>query len=517
MHKPGLLLALASTFVSVSAAMAADLSGTVTGPDGAPFRAAFVQARNNALKMTVSVLTDAKGSYRIDHLPAGTYSIRIRATGFKADAANGRAITEADHVAQNFSLQKAPIRWSEISQLQGEELLPEAPGKKTWIANCFGCHGFQSKMASVVRDEDGWRDRVNFMREAMKSSLGERRGFDDAQAEEVVKYLTAMFSEDSQLPKSPADLPAYAGTVFKVPDEALNIVYVDYDMPGANRFPWTAQPDKDGLFWTPEYGQANKISRLNAETGEIVEFQAPNLGPALIHSAVPAPDGSVWLTEAGSKKLGRWDPNSQAIEEYQDTWRKHTIKIHPDGRIWSTGGLTVFDPKTKSYTHIAEAPNTYGIDLDSKKNVWFTEMMKGGKVGVIDPATLKVTKFAPPTDGRPRRIVVAPDDIVWFAEFDASKIGRVDPKTGTVKEFDLPFPHTKPYALKMSRDGMLWYSSEARDVIGRFDPASGNVVEFPMPYTDNGMRDFFPDGQGRLWYASPPNNKVGYFYFAAAH
>jgi virginiamycin B lyase len=287
-------------------------------------------------------------------------------------------------------------------------------------------------------------------------------------------------------------------------------------MPGANRFPWTAQPDKDGLFWTPEYGQANKISRLNAQTGEIKEFPAPNLGPALIHSAVPSPDGSVWLTEAGSKKLGHWDPNTQAIEEYQDSWRKHTIKIHPDGRIWSTGGLTVFDPKTKTYTHIADAPNTYGIDLDSKKNVWFTEMMKGGKVGVVDPVSLKVTKFTPPTDGRPRRIVVAPDDVVWFAEFDASKIGRVDPKSGTVQEFDLPLPHTKPYALKMTRDGKLWYSSESRDVIGRFDPASGKALEFPLPYSDNGMRDFFPDGQGRLWYASPPNNKVGYFYMAVS-
>jgi hypothetical protein len=32
--------------------------GTVTGPDGAAFRGAFVQARNATTKITVSVLSD---------------------------------------------------------------------------------------------------------------------------------------------------------------------------------------------------------------------------------------------------------------------------------------------------------------------------------------------------------------------------------------------------------------------------------------------------------------------------
>src|SRR5439155_20023055 len=40
---------------------AATITGTVSGPDGAPFRAAFVQARHAKLKMTVSVLSDNAG------------------------------------------------------------------------------------------------------------------------------------------------------------------------------------------------------------------------------------------------------------------------------------------------------------------------------------------------------------------------------------------------------------------------------------------------------------------------
>jgi streptogramin lyase len=49
------------------------------------------------------------------------------------------------------------------------------------------------------------------------------------------------------------------------------------------------------------------------------------------HSAVPAAGGSVWLTEQGSNKLGRWDPITREITEYQDNpmcrrrknWRAH--------------------------------------------------------------------------------------------------------------------------------------------------------------------------------------------------
>ena len=85
-----------------------------------------------------------------------------------------------------------------------------------------------------------------------------------------------MFGEDSVLPKSPAELPQYAATVRPFSDEALKIVYVEYDMPGPNRMPWSAPPDKDGTFWMPFYGRANKIGRLDPETGEIEEYPVPN-------------------------------------------------------------------------------------------------------------------------------------------------------------------------------------------------------------------------------------------------
>src|SRR5262245_46608319 len=412
---------------AASSADAASISGTVTGPDGKAFRAAFVQARNDAMKMTVSVLTDNQGKYIVENLPAGDYKLSIRATGYKAEPKTGVKLTAEQTSAQNFALQTGTVDWTDLSINQGRQLLPDGPGKQTWSQNCTGCHGFQHQIAPFRRTEDEWKVRVDFMRGAMHASLGERNGFNDAQAAEVVSYLTSVFGPNSPLPKSPTELPYYKDTLIQYSDEALKIVYVDFDMVGPTRFPWTARPDKDGVFNTPQYGISNKFSRFDPKTGTMKEFPLPHSEPALIHSAVPAPDGSVWLAEAGTKRLGHWDPKTGKVTEYQDDWRKHTIQVHPDGSIWSTGGLTRFDPKTEKFTHIPEVPTAYGIGIDQAGTVWFTEMTRTGALGKVDPKSLKVTKYIPPYRNRPRRMQVGDDGAIWFAVFDDGRIGRFDP------------------------------------------------------------------------------------------
>jgi streptogramin lyase len=506
------LLALA-----VSAADAATLTGTVKGADGQSYRGAFIQARNAKTKIMISVLSDNQGRYRVDNLPAGDYRVQIRAPGYQADTVNKLVLTQDQNATHDFALKTSYVRWTDISMYQGIQLLPEERGKNLFFIHCMACHGFETRMAAVKRNEDGWRDRVAYMRESMAFFIGRpQSNFTDQKAEDIVHYMNHVFGEESVLPRSPADLPHYKDTVRNFSDEALKIVYAEYETPGPNRMPWSAHPTKDGSFWVPYYGRANAIARLNPETGEMKEYPVPHRGTAAIHSAVPHPDGSVWLTEQGSDKLGRWDPKTEKITEYQDTVRKHTIRIDPKtGHVWSTGALSRFDPKSEKFDHIPDVPTSYGIDLDAEGNAWFTELLPNGKIGKVDAKTLKVTKYTIPTQGaRPRRIVVDGDGIVWFAEFDAGKIGRFDPKTETFKEWPLPGPKATPYALGIDAEKKVWYSSEYMDVMGRLDPDTGKVTEYPLPRSENSMRDFFLDDQGRMWFGSPANDRVGYFYLA---
>src|SRR5262245_43868308 len=186
---------------------AATITGTVTGPDGAPFRGAFVQARNPTSKITVHVLTNNQGQYRVENLTAGDYRLTIRAPGFKADPQSAPKLAADASAKQDFKLEKDMVRWSDISFYQGLKLLPEGKGKDLYFRHCFACHGFESRMAKIKRDEDGWRARVNYMRDAMGFFIMRPQNeFTDQKSEDIVHYLNFTFGEDSTMPKSPADV-----------------------------------------------------------------------------------------------------------------------------------------------------------------------------------------------------------------------------------------------------------------------------------------------------------------------
>ncbi len=378
-------------------------------------------------------------------------------------------------------------------------------------------------MATVRRDLDGWKDRVQFMRDAMHFSLSWR--LNDAEAAEVASYLNSLYGQESVLPKSPADMPNYKETLRPFSDEAMNIAYVEYDMPGPSRMPFSAAPAKDGYVWIPNFGIGNKITRLDPKTGEMQDYPVPNAGTAAVHSAVPAPDGSVWLAEQASNKLGRWDPVTKKITEYQDAYipgkegqeeggSRHTVRIDPKGIVWASGyPLTRYDPATGKFKDFPEAEHTYSLEFDKAGNVWFTNPGTG-QIGEVDAETLKVTQWMPPTkDTYERRIRIDTDGTVWFGEFQKGKIGRFDPKTQTFREYDVPGGvKCFPYALGIDADHGIWYSSYYLDVIGHLDPQTGKVIEYPFPHSENTMREFFRDSEGRMWYGSTSNNKVGYFY-----
>src|SRR6266513_1106516 len=166
---------LSAMYFAVSFSYGATVTGTVKGPDGAPFEGAFVQAQNVKTKILVSVLSDRQGRYRVENLPAGEYRVQVRAVGFKADPRTGVDLTADQNASYEFALQKGIVHWNEISMYQGKTLFPEGKGKDVLTGRCWACHGFETRMASVVRDEDGWKDRVSYMREAVGFFLNNPR------------------------------------------------------------------------------------------------------------------------------------------------------------------------------------------------------------------------------------------------------------------------------------------------------------------------------------------------------
>ena len=63
----------------------------------------------------------------------------------------------------------------------------------------------------------------------------------------------------------------------------MKIVYVTFDMPGSNRFPGSAKPERDGNIWIWEY-RGHWLGKLDPKTGVISEYPIPNVDQASIHS-----------------------------------------------------------------------------------------------------------------------------------------------------------------------------------------------------------------------------------------
>ena len=527
-YKALALIALIGLFVTIVSA--ATVTGTIKGPDGAPFKGAFVQAQSTSLNMMMSVLSDKQGHYKLENLPASEYQIQIRAVGYKADPRPAVNLTTDQKTSFDFALQPAPIHWTDISTNQAEALLPDGPNKQVTMKSCFqGCHSFQHKFAPYRLDENGWRDKVAYMKWSQYYFVGERMDTQFAQAEQ---YLASVFSPDSKLPDSPADVPGYGKTVHQFGDDAMNIVYVEYNTLSGNpplghnnRVPWSAWYDeKHGQVIVP-YISGNGFGRMDLKTGKVEEYYltppaeyTTKFGGVGVHSMVPAADGTLWFTEQGRNILGKWDPATKEFTEYKDTpldksMGKHTVRIDSKGFMWTSGNpLARFDPETKKFTQFPEVPSIYQIYVDRDDNAWFTEMKEDGGIGKVDAKTGKVSKY--PYHGfRPHRLTMAPDGMAWF-NGSGDKVVRFDPKTEKFTDFPIPGPNVGTYAIGYDLDGGVWYNSEWGDVLGRLDPKTGKVVEYPFPQTENAIKELLPDNHNRVWFASPYNNKFGYYYLA---
>lgn len=94
------LLLLAATTVAMAAAAlgqsdatSADLTGTVTDPNGAVVAGATVTARNPGTGITRTVTADAEGKYQMIALPPGEYEVTAEAATFKKVVISGIRLT----------------------------------------------------------------------------------------------------------------------------------------------------------------------------------------------------------------------------------------------------------------------------------------------------------------------------------------------------------------------------------------------------------------------------------------
>jgi virginiamycin B lyase len=102
----------------------------------------------------------------------------------------------------------------------------------------------------------------------------------------------------------------------------------------------------------------------------------------------------------------------------------------------------------------------------------------------MDPETMEITEIKLPIPATTvRRLDIADDGTIWYVNSSQGKLGRYDPKTGAIKEWDSPSgPRSHPYAIAVI-GGKVWYNESAvrPDPLVRFDPKTETFQSWAVP------------------------------------
>ena len=142
-----------------------------------------------------------------------------------------------------------------------------------------------------------------------------------------------------------------------------------------------------------------------------------------------------------------------------------------------------------------------------------TYPVHGRPDAVVVPGPVKVTMRAwqVSTPGsRPHDPLAARDGSLWYTGQMENVLGRIDPKTHTIKEYPLKTAHSGPHGLKEDAQGNIWYTGNTGALIGKLNPKTGQVTEYPMP--DQEAKDphtLIFDKAGILWFTVQNANRIG--------
>jgi virginiamycin B lyase len=138
----------------------------------------------------------------------------------------------------------------------------------------------------------------------------------------------------------------------------------------------------------------------------------------------------------------------------------------------------------------------------------FYTAQRSGHLGMLDPASGKVTEVALGSGSAPHGVIVGPDHAAWVTDGGQNAIVRVDPATKQVRAWPLPGDsgHANLNTLTFERAGKLWFTGQS-GYYGRLDPASGDMKVWKAP-RGSGPYGITTTPSGRVFYASLAGNHI---------
>jgi virginiamycin B lyase len=473
------------------------LTGQVSSPEEGPMEGVLVSAKRAGSTVTITVVSDETGRYGFprNRLVPGQYALRIRAIGYDLDDTGTVEIGEKSPATADLKLHKAK---DFTSQLTNTEWIMSAPGteaQKLSLLNCVQCHTLERIIKSKhdtaqflqVLDRMGNYANQSFPPHPQKRLAGrllEERG----EARDRTRHAQAEFLAAVNL-SSAAAFAYPLRTLPRPKGRSTRVVITEYDLPRKTIEPHDVVLDSQGMAWYSNFGEQT-LGRLDPTTGKVTEYQVPELKHG-------SPTGELGLE----------------LDPAENLWL---------GMMFQ-GGIAKFDRKTEKF-------QTWSIPPEFNKEMTQINMASpqrstvDGKVWTqnngfavihrVDLATGNVETFQPFKDtkeGQNHNIYdVIPDshNNAYFTDFANEHIGRIDAKTGEIKLYPTPTPRSAPRRGEMDSEDRLWFGEYKGNRIGMFDTHTEKFQEWQSPSPYAAPYDVVLDKNGEAWTGSMSTDRV---------
>ncbi len=553
---PALAWAALIGCAQVSGAAAATITGQVAS-GMKPVPGAMITIFDGTKSRRDTAYADAQGRYSLTTDISGKVSLRARAPYFKDAAkdidapANGAEVVDYDMARETdpAALSDSLTASAHLTALSWAN--PDS--RAAFVSQCNYCHQVGNELTRVPRSPEGWNETVRRM-EGYLAILTNR------QAQDIAATLAKGFDGKpvAAAQKHPwSDELAKAKVKEWVVGDEMTFVH-DTDVGADDRL--YGSDEGHDIVWVLDRKtgkiEANREPDIDLPEGGVFSgFQLPigvfsgKHGP---HSMAQARDGKFWMTNALSSTLASFDPATRAFKLYDvgsTHLYPHTVRIDGEGIVWFTiaasNEVGRFDPKTENMTviplphdgfwrgvtdiafpyilkvasffpkqgmHLAVSHTKwadqgrdafslpYGIDVNPiDGSIWYAKL-NVNKVGRIDPKTFAIREFDTPMKG-PRRPRFDKAGNLWIPAFDDGGLMKFDTRAETFDTWKLPLlapnEYETPYALNVHpKTGDVWITSNMSDRIFRFTPSTKTFVSYPLPTRVTWLRDlvFTRDG-----------------------
>ena len=498
----------------VAAQSATALSGQVTSAEEGNMEGVVVSAKKAGSTITVSVNSDAQGNFNFPatKLEPGQYTLRIRAAGYELD---GPKVADAGPDAQPIAikLRKTKNIAAQLTSGEWAMSIPGTPEQKNLLDRCTSCHTLERPLKSTY-DADALipllqrmgsyapgttplepHKRVDARREANPERLRPRA--------EYIASINLSQQETWSFPLKP--LPRLTG-------RSTHVIITEYDLPRATAMPHDVILDGRGNAWYSDFGH-QFLGKLDAKTGKVTEYPVPTLKADFPPGALDLEmdkGGNLWLGLMLQAGIAKFDPKTEKFtmfplpKDINDDASQQAMVVASssdvDGKVWMNSvaipGVHRVDLSSMKFETFApykdlakpQDHSVYGIKADSQNNLFFMDF-GADIVGKIDAKSEQINLYKTPTpNSNPRRGYMDAQDRLWFTEYRANKIAMLDSKTEKFTEWALPTAYSYPYDVIPDKNGELWTAGMSTDRVVRLDPKTGQSVEYQLPRNTNVRR-----------------------------